>query len=138
MANENKLKHLEFIQAVIARMNENSCHIKTWCVTILAALGAMYNLKPSIFIIVMACAIVVIFWSLDAYYLSLERKFKRMYHDVATKKESEINFSMREWHYQSSYWQAVFSKAARRFYLSLLILLILTGACILLYPYFSK
>lgn len=41
MANENKIKHLEFIQNVITRMNSNSFMIKGWCVTLVAALFAL-------------------------------------------------------------------------------------------------
>jgi hypothetical protein len=40
--NDNKIKHLEFIQGVITRMNANSFQIKGWSVTITAALLALY------------------------------------------------------------------------------------------------
>ena len=32
--NENKLKHLEFIQNIITRMNSNSFVIKGWSITL--------------------------------------------------------------------------------------------------------
>ena len=34
------------------------------------------------------------FWVLDAYYLSLERQYKDLYKEVASKKEEEIDFSL--------------------------------------------
>ncbi len=39
---EEQIKHLEFIQDVITRMNSNSFQIKGWCITILSALCAIY------------------------------------------------------------------------------------------------
>ena len=39
---EDKLKHLEFIQNVITRMNTNSFQIKGWTVTIVSAVLAIY------------------------------------------------------------------------------------------------
>ena len=38
---EQKLKHLEFIQNVINRMNSNSFLIKGWAVTLIAAIFAL-------------------------------------------------------------------------------------------------
>ena len=38
---ENKRKHLEFIQSVIARMNSNSFLIKGWSITLVSALFAL-------------------------------------------------------------------------------------------------
>lgn len=37
MANENKIKHLEFIQLTIIRMNVNSFLVKGWLITLVAA-----------------------------------------------------------------------------------------------------
>ena len=65
---ENKIKHLEFIQSTITRMNQNSFWIKGWMITIVSALLAV----PTF-----------IFWLLDAYYLQQERKFRGVYNDVA-------------------------------------------------------
>lgn len=43
---EEQIKHLEFIQDVITRMNSNSFQIKGWCITILSALCAIYCDHP--------------------------------------------------------------------------------------------
>lgn len=121
---ENKRKHLEFLQNVIGRMNENSRHIKTWCITLLVALGAIFSTHHSVVILFVALFEVIVFWFLDAYYLCEERKFKLLYHDVTRKRESEIDFSMREWRYKSSYLKALISKAELLFYLPLSLLLL--------------
>jgi len=38
---EAKLKYLEFIQAIINRMNSNSFMLKGWCITLVSALFAL-------------------------------------------------------------------------------------------------
>ena len=80
---EQNIKHLEFIQAVITRMNTNSFQIKGWTITIVAALLALYaSTKNELFVLV-GLFPVLVFWSLDSYYLMQERKFRGLYNDVA-------------------------------------------------------
>lgn len=79
---ENKIKHLEFIQATITRMNQNSFQIKGWMITIVSALLALYASSENAIYISIAVVPVVIFWMLDAYYLQQERKFRGVYNDV--------------------------------------------------------
>lgn len=80
---QDKVKHLEFIQAVITRMNTNSFQIKGWCITIVSALLAIYaSTKNELFILV-SVAPTLVFWLLDSYYLMQERKFRGLYKDVA-------------------------------------------------------
>ena len=56
------IKHLEFIQAVITRMNTNSFQIKGWAITIVAALLAVFaSTKNKLFILVSLFPVVV-FW----------------------------------------------------------------------------
>ncbi|MFW6046613.1 MAG: hypothetical protein ACOCP4_02340 [Candidatus Woesearchaeota archaeon] len=80
---ENKLKHLEFIQLIITRMNVNSFLLKGWCVTIVAAVFALYASNQNNCIIIIGILPTLVFWFLDAYYLTQERKFRGLYNDVA-------------------------------------------------------
>ena len=41
--NDAEIKHLEFIQNIINRMNANSFQIKNWTITILTALLALFG-----------------------------------------------------------------------------------------------
>lgn len=86
---QEQIKHLEFIQAVITRMNTNSFQIKGWRITIIAALLALYagKDKNTAFIFV-AISPTILFWFLDAYYLQKERKFRKVY-TAALKNEIE-------------------------------------------------
>jgi len=94
---ENKVKHLEFIQNNIARMNSNSFRMKSWMLVIVTALlGSFANTQNHNFIL-LALLPAFTFWGLDAYYLQLERKFRGIYNDVAgiSKDPKEIKpFSM--------------------------------------------
>ena len=86
---ERQTKHLEFIQANISRMNQNSFHMKGWCIAVVSALLAIYagsidetGYGNAIFIFV-AIIPTLLFWFLDSYYLQQERKFLGIYNDVA-------------------------------------------------------
>ena len=88
---EAKIKHLEFIQNIITRMNHNSFQIKTFTITIVAALLAVYASNKNELFIAIGTMPVILFWFLDAYYLQQERKFRGIYGNVAGfKKEVDI------------------------------------------------
>ncbi len=100
-----QIKHLEFIQNVITRMNTNSFQIKGWSIIIVSALMAIYAPTQSNYFFLIAVFPTSIFWFLDAYYLNQERKFRGLYNDVAgvtDKKEIKL-FAMRPDLYQCPY-----------------------------------
>lgn len=81
-------KHLEFLQNNIGRMNQCSFHMKGWAITLASAMIAVFvtsitkeNPGNKIYIYA-AIASTVLFWVLDALYLSKERKFIAIYNDV--------------------------------------------------------
>ena len=80
---EDKMKHLEFIQNIITRMNTNSFQIKGWTVTIVSAILAIYASTKNYYFVISAIFPTIIFWFLDSYYLMQERKFRGLYNDVA-------------------------------------------------------
>lgn len=94
MANENKIKHLEFIQNVITRMNSNSFMIKGWCVTLVAALFALAAKDSEVKFAIIAYFTIAVFWILDGFFLATEKAFREMYNQVRVKDESEIDFNM--------------------------------------------
>jgi hypothetical protein len=91
---EAKLKHLEFIQAVISRMATNSFLFKGWAITIAAGLSASAAVEGKRALLVITLVSTIMFWALDGYYLWLERCFRKLYQKVARKDESEIDFVM--------------------------------------------
>lgn len=89
---EEKLKHLEFIQATINRMAGNSFLLKGWAVTLTGALLALSFKEIDRKYISVALFVVGLFWLLDSYYLSRERMFIRLYDDV--RKKAKVDFDM--------------------------------------------
>ncbi len=85
---DEKIKHLEFIQGVITRMNTNSFQMKGWMVAIVSALLAIYADKQNHYYALVAVLPTLIFWGLDAYYLQQERKFRGLYNDAAGISEN--------------------------------------------------
>lgn len=124
---EQKIKHLEFIQAVINRMTNNSFLLKSWCLTIVGGIFALKNDSSCIYVIAISL-FVIIFWLLDSYYLLQERLFIALYDKVATKEESEINFSM---HLRdlcggrNTWFECFFSKTLLIFYGFLLLIVLI-------------
>ena len=92
---EAKLKHLEFIQAAIARMSTNSSLFKGWAITIASALAAFSAFNTKVALLAIALISTAMFCGLDGYYLWLERGFVALHNEVANKSENDINFSMR-------------------------------------------
>ena len=82
---EAKLKHLEFIQAAIARMATNSFFFKGWAITIATGLAALAAVNMKAALITIALVTTAIFWGLDGYYLWLERGFVALHNKVAAK-----------------------------------------------------
>lgn len=78
-----EIKHLEFIQAIITRMNTNSFQLKGWSIAIVSALFAVYASSKNELFILISIVPTVVFWLLDTYYLMQERKFRGLYKDVS-------------------------------------------------------
>jgi len=91
---EAKLKHLEFIQAVIARMATNSFLFKGWAITIAAGLSAFAAVESRTALLVLVLVSTIMFWGLDGYYLWLERCFRKLHKEVAAMGDTDIDFNM--------------------------------------------
>jgi hypothetical protein len=91
---EAKLKHLDYIQAAIARMATNSFLFKGWSITIATALSAFAAVDTRAALLAIAILSTVMFWGLDGYYLWLERGFVALHIRVSAMAEEDIDFSM--------------------------------------------
>lgn len=112
---ECKLKHLEFIQNVITRMNSNSFLIKGWMITLVSALSAIADQSSKEHYLV----VILVFWFLDGFFLSQERQYRALYNTVSIKKKEEIDFSMKtkEYNKDNNTWiKSVLSKTLILFY----------------------
>jgi hypothetical protein len=86
MANPEQLK---LIQAVIARLAANSLVPKGWAVTIVAGLAAVAKADGNDDVAWISCGVVVLFALLDAYYLALERAYRKLYESKAAAGEED-------------------------------------------------
>jgi hypothetical protein len=78
-------KHMDFVQAIISRLANNSFLMKGWSLTLSSAtLGFAVTQKNP----VLALAAVIpalAFWILDSYFLRQERAFRKMFKEVVAK-----------------------------------------------------
>jgi hypothetical protein len=128
MITSDPIKHLEFIQSTISRLNSNSFLVKGWAITIVSAVLALFaSTKNEVFIIITALPIVV-FWILDSFFLQAEKKFRTLYNRVIDPSTNTPAFSMdiekdeiknKE---DNKYLKIFFSKTIVGFYLPLLII----------------
>lgn len=137
-----ELKHLEFVQNVITRMNTNSFQIKGWAVTIVSATLALYASTKNEYFVLVGIFPAVIFWFLDAYYLLQERKFRGIYNDVSGVSEDPITtkpFEMRPDRYTSKvhkkygYGNVFWSTTIWILYLPVIIMLLVLFHCLCLF-----
>jgi hypothetical protein len=90
----DKHKHLEFVQSAVNRMAGNLFLLKGWSVTLTAALFALAAKDANKAYVLVAYFPLVIFWCLDSYFLSQERRFRALYDHVRQMNEADIDFSM--------------------------------------------
>ena len=77
--------HLTIMQGVIQRMAENSRSCKVWCVTLVSAILVLVARTGEPRHALLALAPVALFLLLDAYYLALERAFRKSYEGFVDK-----------------------------------------------------
>lgn len=124
---EEKIKHLEFVQNVITRMNTNSFQLKGWMITIVSAMLALYaSSNNKVLYIFVAIVPVIIFWCLDAFYLKQERLYRKLYKDVVEDNNIQ-RFDMNASKYEVCYCKVFWSKTIAGLYCTIAALLLLLG-----------
>ena len=123
---EEKIKHLEFVQNVITRMNTNSFQLKGWAITIVTALLALYASSTNVIYIFVAIVPVIVFWCLDAFYLKQERLYRKLYKDIVEDNNIQ-RFDMNASKYEVCYCKVFWSKTIAGLYCTMAILLLLLG-----------
>lgn len=80
---EDRRKHLEFVQGVIARMSEASSKTKSWLLPVVTAAYGYALTSRTASVALLGVAAVVLFAIVDANYLNQERSFRQLYKAVA-------------------------------------------------------
>ena len=108
---DKTVKHLEFIQNVITRMNTNSFLIKGWMITLVSALFALAAKDANIRYAIITYIAVPAFWLLDAFYLSQERQYRGLYDDVRKKEEPDFSMDASSYNNGKNTWlSTIFSR----------------------------
>ncbi|MFE9398745.1 hypothetical protein [Streptomyces flavidovirens] len=104
-----RIKHLEFIQSTISRLGNNSFLIRGWAVTVTGVLIAISVQSAEWRVASVALGLSVGFWALDSSYLRRERMFRRLYEDAAQRPSTQVPlFSMNTQQYETAVkWNAV-------------------------------
>jgi uncharacterized membrane protein YgcG len=116
---QDPVKHLEFIEAVIARQANNSFLIKGWSLTVAVAFFGFAIERSSWGLALLGLVPVAAFWFLDTYFLRQERLFRCLY-DAVRSSSSVAPFAMDTRPYRkepSTRWlRTAFSVTLRTFY----------------------
>ncbi|MGN9891774.1 hypothetical protein [Micromonospora sp. L31] len=122
----DRLKHLEFIQAVVGRLANSSLLVRGWSLTILAAFLAILATRFQPRLAAAALVPVLAFWLLDSYFLASERKFRRLYEDACRPDSQVPSMSMDLSPYASreTLLSAATSTSVLLFYAPLILLLV--------------
>ncbi len=93
-SDEDRRKHLDFIQAVITRMSAASSNAKGWLLPVVTATYGFALIHHSRAVALLGLASVVVFMLLDANYLQQERAYRRLYNTVALGTRAVPSFSL--------------------------------------------
>jgi hypothetical protein len=80
---ENQVKHLEMIQAVVARLGNNAFLIKGWAITVTGAFVAFAVDRDQWELAIASLVPTLLFWILDMSFLRNERLFRHLFARVA-------------------------------------------------------
>lgn len=80
--------HISILQSVIERMAGNSTSCKAWSIAIVSAILVVLGDKESPRLIPVLLVPLVLFFSLDVYYLALEKAFRDSYNSFVKKVHS--------------------------------------------------
>lgn len=96
------IKHLEFIQAVVSRLANNSFLMKGWALTVSGAILSFAVSHLSWPIASLGVMPAALFWFLDSYFLWQERLYRELYDEVAKQSGDITAFSMNPSAYRTS------------------------------------
>lgn len=123
---ENKREHLKLIQEVIKRMGGNSFLLRGWSITLVIAVTTLASTAKAPYLLSIALFLVLVFWILDAFYLSQERAYICLYNEVRKRDEDDIDYSLNARGFlggRNSWFSSLFSPVFVVFYGSALLLL---------------
>ncbi|NAT11421.1 hypothetical protein C4E22_07805 [ANME-1 cluster archaeon AG-394-G06] len=131
---EYMLKEIDIVQDIIKRMAFNSFMIKGWAITLVVVTLLLKGAEYQVWI---AFIPLLVFWFLDAYFLWLERMYRRLYEWIIKNrlKTDEYLFNMNAYRFKDevqSKLRIMFSITLGGFYGSIAILIIIYALVVLI------
>jgi hypothetical protein len=83
---ELRVKQLEMVQAIIARIAGYGAEIKNWCITVTTAVCGFSVTVQKPVVVLLALLPIVTFAFLDAQYLRVERQFRNTFDQFSREK----------------------------------------------------
>lgn len=129
--------HLSITQAVINRMATNSTSCKAWCITLVSAILVIVADKGKPQFALIAVIPTILFCALDAYYLSLEKRFRESYNLFIEKLHggkvvaADLYCVMPSGDKTKTFYAALRSFAIWPFYLTLLMMILLVKTIVI-------
>lgn len=110
-------------------MASNLFLLKGWTITLIAALFALSAKDANKAYVLVAYFPALVFWVLDGYFLSQERKFRSLYDYVRRQDEADIDFSMDtsafSQDFRNTWWGGICSKTLAIYYGSMIAIMFL-------------
>ena len=115
---EERIKHLEFIQAAISRYANSAFLVRGWALTIVAAIFAVVSTRFEPQLAAVALVPLLTFWVLDGFFLWQERLHRELYEDVRkpTSTVSSMSMDARAYLDRKTWFGAIWSKTLILFY----------------------
>jgi hypothetical protein len=124
-SDDARLKHLEFIHNIIARLAGNSFWLKGWSVTLIAAIFAVAAGDVTVYLLFVAILPALAFWGLDAFYVGQERIFRDMHKDAVAGKLALMCMETSEYEKKWEGWVGdLFSRSVLPFHLPVVLVVI--------------
>jgi len=127
-----KYQHLMLIQSIITRMAANSFALKSLSATLSAAVLALIGASSDPWFLLPTGALIptILFWFLDAKYLTLEQKYRDLYEDVRKDRLDDLyslNYEAAIFGFRRSDWSNFFSWSVLWFYGSIATFLVMVA-----------
>lgn len=124
-------KHMDYVQAVINRLANNSFVTKGWALTVSSALLGFATSRSEPLLALIAVMPALAFWVLDTYFLRQERAFRAMFDDVAEKKIAGFEIKPSPYAAKQS-WKVAWSISLSLFYGAIIVVSILVCVTLVL------
>lgn len=93
--NEPRIRYLEAIQRIIDRLSNTSFILKGWAVSLVAGLMVLAANGTNQGYVLIAYIPIVVFWLLDAYFLMMERQYRKLFEKNSDLAQELEHFTLK-------------------------------------------